>query len=124
MARLGLDVRSQPVLPGRANVLGRLKGKGPGLIIEAHMDTVTLEPMPEALVPRIRDGGLYGRGACDTKASLAAMLYALELLCEHAPGDHAAVLTAATVDEEVAFRGVLALVDWEPGARDHPSVSV
>jgi acetylornithine deacetylase/succinyl-diaminopimelate desuccinylase-like protein len=116
MARLGLEVRSQPVLPGRANVLGRLEGKGPGLILEAHMDTVTLEPMPEALAPRIRDGRVYGRGACDTKGSLAAMLYALKLLREHAAGEHARVLMAATVDEEVAFRGVLALVDSRPGA--------
>jgi succinyl-diaminopimelate desuccinylase len=117
MARLGLAVRSQPVLPGRANVLGRLTGNGgPSLILEAHMDTVTLEPMAEALVPRIRDGRVYGRGACDTKASLAAMLYALKLLHEHAAGDHADVLMAATVDEELAFRGVLALVDSHPEA--------
>jgi succinyl-diaminopimelate desuccinylase len=117
MARLGLAVRSQPVLTGRANVLGRLKGNGgPSLVLEAHMDTVTLEPMAEALVPRIRDSRVYGRGACDTKASLAAMLYALKLLREHAAVDHADVLMAATVDEEVAFRGVLALVDSQPGA--------
>ncbi len=117
LARLGLAVESQPVLPGRANVLGRLSGKGKSsLIFEAHMDTVTLEPMPEALVPRIDDGRVYGRGSCDTKGSLAAMLYALKLLKEHAAGDHANVLLAATVDEEVAFRGVLALVESKPGA--------
>jgi succinyl-diaminopimelate desuccinylase len=72
--------------------------------------------MPDALVPRISDGRVYGRGACDTKASLAAMLYALKLLRDHAGGDHADVLLAATVDEEVAFRGVLALVDSRPQA--------
>lgn len=116
MARLGLEVESQPVLPGRANVLGRLKGSGPGLLLEAHMDTVTLEPMAEALVPRVRDGRVYGRGACDTKASLAAMLYSLKLLREHAAGDHAAVLLAATVDEEVTFQGVLALANSRPEA--------
>lgn len=118
MARLGLDVRSQPVLPGRANVLGRLKGnRGPGLILEAHMDTVTLEPMSDALLPRIADGRVHGRGSCDTKASLAAMLYALKLLKEHAAGEHTDVLVAATVDEEVAFQGVLALSNSRPEAR-------
>lgn len=117
LARLGLQAESQPVLPGRANVLGRLRGLGrPGLLFEAHMDTVTLDPMPDALAPRITDGRVYGRGACDTKASLAAMLYALKLLCEHAGGDHADVTLAATVDEEVAFKGVLALVDSHPQA--------
>ena len=117
MARLGLDVVSQPVLPGRANVLGRLTGRpGPSLLLEAHMDTVTLEPMPEALVPRISEGRVYGRGACDTKGSLAAMLYALKLLREHVGGGHPGIIMAATVDEEVAFQGVQALVDSKPGA--------
>lgn len=117
LARLGLQVESQPVLPRRANVLGRLSGShNPGLIFEAHMDTVTLEPMPDALNPHIVEGRIYGRGACDTKASLAAMMYALKLLCDHARGNHADVLLAATVDEEVAFKGVLALVDSRPQA--------
>ena len=117
LARLGLGVESQAVLPGRANVLGRLPGRGGArLIFEAHMDTVTLEPMPDALVPRVGGGRLYGRGACDTKGSLAAMLYALKLLKEHAAGQHASVLLAATVDEEVAYRGVLALVEAKPEA--------
>ena len=111
LARLGLAVESQPVLPGRVNVLARLPGQNAASILfEAHMDTVTLEPMPDALVPRVSDGRLYGRGACDTKGSLAGMLYALKLLKEHAAGRHASVLMAATVDEEVAYRGVLALV--------------
>jgi acetylornithine deacetylase ArgE len=117
LARLGLAVEYQPVLTGRVNVLGRLPGnRRSSLILEAHMDTVTLEPMTGALNPKIREGRLYGRGACDTKGSLAAMLYALKLLKDHAAGDHASVLLAATVDEEVAFRGVLALVESKPRA--------
>jgi len=117
LASLGLAVESQSVLPERANVLGRLSGQNAARIIfEAHMDTVTLEPMPDALIPRVGGGRLYGRGACDTKGSLAAMLYALKLLKEHAAGQHASVLLAATIDEEVAYRGVLALVEAKPEA--------
>lgn len=118
LRRLGIEPEFQSVLPGRANVLGRLRGQHDAtLILEAHMDTVTLEPMPEALTPKIRDGRLYGRGACDNKGSLAAMLYALKLLQAHANGEHANVLLAATVDEEVAYRGVLALVESKPQAQ-------
>lgn len=118
LRQLDIEPHFQPVLPGRANVLGRLRGRhSMSLILEAHMDTVTLEPMPDALTPRIKDGRLYGRGACDDKASLAAMLYALKLLREHADGAHADVLLAATVDEEVAYRGVLALVESAPQAQ-------
>jgi acetylornithine deacetylase len=117
LRRLGIAAEFQTVMAGRANVLGRMPGSSAsGLILEAHMDTVTLEPMPEALTPVLRGGRLYGRGACDTKSSLAAMLYALKLLQEHAGGRHVSVLLAATVDEEVAYRGVLALVNSHPPA--------
>lgn len=117
LRRLGIQPEFQTVMPERANVLGQLRGERDAtLIFEAHMDTVTLEPMPDALTPKIREGRLYGRGACDDKASLAAMLYALKLLQEHARGQYANVLLAATVDEEVAYRGVLALVASEPRA--------
>jgi acetylornithine deacetylase len=115
---IGIEPEFQNVLQQRANVLGRLRGNGQGtLILEAHMDTVALDPMPDALTPKLRDGKLYGRGACDDKASLAAMLYALKLLREHANGQHADILLAAVVDEEVAYRGVLKLVEANPNAQ-------
>ncbi len=115
---LNIEPAFQNVIGERANVLGTLRGAHDAtLIFEAHMDTVTLEPMPDALTPKIRDGKLYGRGACDDKASLAAMLYALKLLQEHAAGEHANVLLAAVVDEEVACRGVYALVQSKPNAQ-------
>lgn len=115
---IGIEPDLQPVLPGRANVLGRLRGTGQAtLIFEAHMDTVALAPMPDALTPRLREGKLYARGACDDKASLTAMLYALKLLREYAGGEQADILLAAAVDEEVAYRGVLALVESHPNAQ-------
>jgi|GEM_PF-63138 acetylornithine deacetylase len=115
---IGIEPEFQSVLPQRANVLGRLRGNGQAtLILEAHMDTVSLAPMPDALTPKIRDGKMYGRGACDDKASLAAMLYALKLLREYGGGQHADILLAAVVDEEVAFRGVLALIEAKPHAQ-------
>lgn len=115
---LNIEPAFQNVIGERANVLGTLRGAHDAtLIFEAHMDTVTLEPMPDALTPKIRDGKLYGRGACDDKASLAAMLYALKLLQEHVAGEHVNVLLAAVVDEEVACRGVYALVQSKPNAQ-------
>lgn len=112
--RLGLDVTRQTVLPGRDNVLAALRtpGAAGALLFEAHTDTVGLDAMGErALRPEVREGRMYGRGACDTKASLAAMLVALEALQERRDELGVDVLLLAAVDEEHQFRGVLSFLD-------------
>ena len=59
LRQLGIEPEFQAALPGRPNVLGQLRGaREAALIFEAHMDTVTLDPMPDALTPKIRDGRL------------------------------------------------------------------
>jgi acetylornithine deacetylase len=115
--RLGLDVARPPVLPGRDNVLAELRvpGARQTLLFEAHMDTVALAPMGErALCPEVRDGRLYGRGACDTKGALAAMLGALERLVVRRADLRVNVLLLAAVDEEHHFRGVMAFIEAGP----------
>src|SRR5688572_22097406 len=87
VAEFGRDVGAQvsldEALPGRPNVLVRLPGTEPTpspprrLLFDVHLDTVPLEPMPSALSPRIEGGRMWGRGACDTKSSLAAAMVAL-----------------------------------------------
>jgi acetylornithine deacetylase len=117
--RPGLSVTFQPVRPGRANVLLRLRPSGAirhRVVLAPHMDTVGVAS-PEGFRPRRRGGRLHGRGACDTKGSLAAMLAAL-LATAQAPGatgtgrataaaapgnrrpHHTEILLAALIDEE------------------------
>src|SRR5271169_712712 len=77
--RAGLDARTQRVLPGRSNLLVRLTPPGKPrrrVVLAPHLDTVDIAS-PEQLVPRMSKGRLYGRGACDTKGSVAAMFTAL-----------------------------------------------
>jgi putative selenium metabolism hydrolase len=67
------------------NVVGRIgAGRGPRLLFDAHMDTVDVgDPARWARPPydgAIEDGVLYGRGACDMKGGLAAMVYAVKAL--------------------------------------------
>lgn len=108
--RAGLEVSRQTVLPDRDNVVAgfEVPGAQQTLLFEAHMDTVALEPMGErGLRPEVRGGRLYGRGACDDKGSLAAMLVALETLADRRGELSVNVLLLSAVDEEYKFRGVL-----------------
>ena len=109
--RLGLEVQRQPVLPGRSNVLAELNipGAQRTLLFDSHLDTVSLDQMGQAgLQPRVRGDALTGRGSCDTKASLAAMLLAMERLVANPTGLRCNVLLLGTVDEEYLMRGAQA----------------
>ena len=109
---LGLETRRRSVFPGRDNVLVRLAGPvgAPVLLMEAHMDTVGVEAVPGAFAPELRDGRLYGRGACDTKGSLAAMMAAVEQLVDARAELACTVELLAAVDEETSGKGARAHV--------------
>jgi len=49
---------------------------------------------------------MYGRGTCDTKGGLAAMMHALQAVSECQPRPEASVLLLAAVDEEYSFGGI------------------
>jgi acetylornithine deacetylase/succinyl-diaminopimelate desuccinylase family protein len=106
-ARTGLDVETQPVFPGRSNVLARLRPPGKvrqRIVLAPHMDTVgDFSMSPELFQPKTRNGRLYGRGACDTKGCIAAMLTALTIIAESGK---------RPAQTEIAFVG---LVDEEHG---------
>ena len=113
-AAAGLTCLTQAVQPGRDNVIGVLPGRDRSrrVVLEAHMDTVGVDGMTvEPFQPRIRDGHLFGRGSCDTKGGLAAMLAAVLGLASERQTPACDVWLAAVVDEEHAYRGVLSLVD-------------
>ena len=111
---IGMPVERQEVLPGRPNVIATLPGRDRdrSLLFEVHMDTVGTEAMTiDPFDPRIEDGRMWGRGSCDVKGSLAAIMQTLTQLkqVDYVPGVD--VVMAAVVDEEHHFRGVSALID-------------
>lgn len=86
------------------------------VLFEAHMDTVALGSMEDPLNPRQLDNCLYGRGTCDTKGSLAAMLAAIEE-CARDPAQLSSdIVLCAAVDEEYHYRGVMAFLEAEISA--------
>jgi acetylornithine deacetylase/succinyl-diaminopimelate desuccinylase-like protein len=111
-AQAGLDVEFQPVAKGRSNLLARLSPRGKvrqRVLLAPHLDTVNADD--EQFTPARKHGRLFGRGACDTKGSVAAMFTAL---CEMAQGGQRPVDTEITfagmVDEEHRQAGSRALV--------------
>jgi acetylornithine deacetylase len=109
LERAGLEVEVDEVAPGRPNVVGLARGSGGGrtLLLNAHMDTVGTAGMERPHEPYVEDGRLYGRGAYDMKASLAAiMLAGAEASRRRLRGD---VIVTAVVDEEVASIGTEAV---------------
>jgi acetylornithine deacetylase/succinyl-diaminopimelate desuccinylase-like protein len=105
--RVGLDVAFQKVSPGRSNVLLRCSPSAAikqRILLAPHLDTVNAEPAQ--FTPRAAGGRIYGRGACDTKGSIAAMMTALTRLCRSGRRpQNTEIIFAGLVDEEAAQTG-------------------
>jgi len=106
-------VALQEVAPGRPNVIARWKGGGgPHLLLTGHLDTV---PVGEGWTrdpfgAEVEGKRLYGRGACDMKGGLAAMLGAIVDLQRRGEEPAGDVTVAAVVGEEEDSAGTRALV--------------
>ena len=77
---IGAQVRLEEVKPGRPNLIARFAPADgrPRILLGPHLDTVGVAGMTiDPFGGSIRDGKLWGRGACDTKGPMAAMLWAL-----------------------------------------------
>ena len=102
----------------RPNVVGTWKGSGGGgksLILNGHIDTVTVEPLNEwAHDPygaEIIEDNMYGRGVSDMKSGIVASLIALESLIELDVKLGGNVIFQSVVNEEHAGNGTLACIE-------------
>jgi acetylornithine deacetylase/succinyl-diaminopimelate desuccinylase-like protein len=111
-ARAGLDVSFEEVFPGRSNLFVRLSPPGKvnnRVLLAPHLDTVVASA--EQFLPKTRNGRFYGRGACDTKGSVAAMMAAIcELSRAGRRPARTEVLFVGLIDEENGQAGSRALV--------------
>lgn len=111
----------------RTNIVARIEGRGPGRCVHfnGHIDVVpaglgwTVDPFEGV----VRDGRVYGRGACDMKGGLAAAVLAVEAILDSGIPFCGALEISGTVDEESGgFGGVgyLARQGWFSAPRvDH-----
>jgi acetylornithine deacetylase len=121
---LGVRFERQPVQPLRDNIVAFYEPPGAArtFVFEAHQDTVPTDNMTiDPFGARVEGGRLYGRGACDIKGGMAAMLAAFARLVREKPAGAARVVMACTVDEEFTFLGVQRLAaDDLSGGHNHP----
>src|SRR5262249_38547262 len=92
--------------PERANLIGRLpgRGEGPRLLLLSHTDTVLADPAEWSVDPwsgELRDGQVWGRGALDMKGQVAASAVVIASLAREGFRPAGDLLFAATADEEV-----------------------
>jgi acetylornithine deacetylase len=101
---------------GRPQLIATLRGSGGGqsLLFNGHIDVVSGEPKDEwtsdPFTPQLRDGKLFGRGACDMKGGVAAMTYAAQAIAAANIALAGNLILATNTDEESSGAGGSALV--------------
>ncbi len=115
-------LRPHPMVPdeltfeGRPQLVGRFRGSGGGrtLLLNGHVDVVDVEPradwtQPDPFAAVVRDGRLYGRGACDMKGGVACMIIAACTLAElGAPLAGDLIVNTVTEEESTGAGGLFA----------------
>jgi acetylornithine deacetylase len=113
----GLEVHLVEPIPGRPSVvvIARGTGEGKALMLNGHIDTVSVAGMDDPFGAHVSDGKLYGRGAYDMKGGVAACLWtAAQTKGHHLRGD---VIVTCVADEEVASLGTQAVLEkWRADA--------
>jgi acetylornithine deacetylase/succinyl-diaminopimelate desuccinylase family protein len=114
---LSLPCEMQQVEPGRFNVYARLAGKAPGrrLNFNGHLDTV---PVCEGwdtdpFTPVLKDGRLYGLGACDMKGGIACILSMFKAFVESGYPFQGELSFSGVIDEEAYSKGARAMLDTD-----------
>ena len=112
--RLGLPCEQRELAAGRSNLLARFDSPDSDvtILLDAHQDTVPTDGMTiDPFDPVVKEGRLYGRGACDVKGGMAAMLAAVARLAHERPSGAANVFLSLSCDEEATILGVRDLAE-------------
>ena len=114
LTRARIDCKRQQVTEGRDNVIGIVHSTRidrNGLMLNSHMDTVPVDNMSiKPFDPVLKNGCVFGRGSCDAKGSIAAMLAAVIDYANQSERPAPAVF-AAMADEEFGFSGSWKLIE-------------
>lgn len=110
----GFESSLYEVEPHRPAVVACIQGKKPGktLMYTTHYDTHVVDNMDiPPFSPDIKNGLLYGRGSCDAKGSIAAMIVSAQLFIQSNPNFAGTLLLAFVPDEEYLNKGTTFLMN-------------
>lgn len=118
LRQAGFETVTVPYPDGenRSHVVARLRGTGerPGLLFSGHVDVVPTGNVAwtvPAFGGEIREGRLYGRGSCDMKSGVAALVVAAKAIAASGTPLKGDLVVALTADEERNCLGADALVN-------------
>jgi acetylornithine deacetylase len=114
LEKVGLDVQTQQVVGDRYNVIGTLRGENSNrsLMMNGHLDTVGVKGMVNPpFEPFVKNGRIHGRGACDMKGPLAAMIASIQALIKAKARLDGDLQISAVVDEEYLSLGTNRLLE-------------
>lgn len=120
-ANCGIETERHTVFPQRDNLVARIPGRGVAaeriVLLEVHQDTVPVDGMTIAPFDAVlRDGRIYGRGACDVKGGMAAILVAAHRIAHSNVSSRPTIVCAFTINEENGFDGINHLTKvWQAG---------
>ncbi|WP_226507444.1 M20 family metallopeptidase [Pseudomonas sp. MWU16-30317] len=113
----GFDLSLSEYKPGRVNVIARYaNGPGPTFAFNTHIDTVPAGEgwATDPFVLHEADGKLYGRGSCDAKGPMVAMIEATRMLMACRDRWSGTLMAVFTADEEIASEGAKHYVANQP----------
>lgn len=122
LSEIGFDMTLSEYAPGRTNVIGRLEnGDGPCFAFNTHIDVVPAGEgwAQDPFTLTERDGKLFGRGACDAKGPLVAMIEAMRWLAANRNDWNGTLMAIFVADEEVASEGAKFYVREAPAHIDY-----
>jgi acetylornithine deacetylase/succinyl-diaminopimelate desuccinylase len=113
----GFDLSLSEYKPGRVNVIATFaNGPGPTFAFNTHIDTVPAGEgwSTDPFVLHEADGKLYGRGSCDAKGPMVAMIEATRMLIACRDQWSGTLMAVFTADEEIASEGAKHYVAHQP----------
>ncbi|MGM8364430.1 ArgE/DapE family deacylase [Virgibacillus sp. W0181] len=107
-----LPYEGRPVVVGKWETKGKPIGKS--LILQGHIDVVSAEPLRlwdvDPWAAKIEGDRMYGRGICDMKAGVAALIYAVQAIKDAGIELGADLFVQSVYEEEVTGNGAVATI--------------